>query len=457
MNKHLVVFLCRYETNDVDASIPEVWAAETLRILEEELVVYPLVNNDYNNQVASYGDTVNISKPAQFTARRKAVTSDVTTQNATLTNTQAVLNQQLHVSFLLRDRQMSLSFQDLVAMFLDRAVRSMAHQIDTSILAQRYQFISNGVGKLGTALARTSLIANNKKADDLLWPNDDRVVVVTPGAAADILDNDNISHADSLGDNSAVRRASLGQLWNMHYVKSTNNKTIAYTGGTTAGAINAGNLIVGSTSLTVDGFTGYLDPGTWCTIAGDMTPQKITDTTDTSGVTVGITIAPGLKSAVLDDAVVTVYDKGQVNLAAGYASGWEEDMVIDTFTAAPAVGQLISSGTASTGPIYAQMNGGSATLLRTDRPTDAILADDALLGIGPVGDFSFAFHRDVLTFVSRPLAKDPDANMAVLDHNGLALRVELSRDSVGQGKRVTVDLLYGIKVLDTNLGFLLYS
>jgi hypothetical protein len=90
-----------------------------------------------------------------------------------------------------------------------------------------------------------------------------------------------------------------------------------------------------------------------------------------------------------------------------------------------------------------------------DRPLDANLADDAVVLIGPNGTYNFAFVRNAISLVVRPMAvprSGSGATGAVANYRGLAVRVVWSYDANKQGLLVTVDMLCGIAVLDTLLG-----
>ena len=45
--------------NDNDALIPELWARESIAVLEENMVMGQLVHRDFSMDVADYGDVVN--------------------------------------------------------------------------------------------------------------------------------------------------------------------------------------------------------------------------------------------------------------------------------------------------------------------------------------------------------------------------------------------------------------
>jgi hypothetical protein len=95
-----------------------------------------------------------------------------------------------------------------------------------------------------------------------------------------------------------------------------------------------------------------------------------------------------------------------------------------------------------------------------DKPLTAAVTAADLAFPGPHGSMCFAFHRDALALVSRPLAL-PSGSLgvqaAVGSYNDLAMRVAMQYDISSQGTIVTLDMLCGVAVLDTNLGCVLYA
>jgi len=449
--------------NDNSALIPELWAQEALRVLDANLVAANLVYRDFDEKVAAFGDTVNAHRPASFTMKRKVDTDAVTVQDATSTNVAVLLDQHLHTSFLIRDGEESKSFKSLRDMYLTRAVMSLAQGIDQIVLLQVYEFLANLQGKIGTALTAASLIAVREKFNDLNAPLDGRNLLLTSSQEADLLAVDSLVAADKVGDEgSALRAGSLGTKYGINMFMSQNAPSVAAGSTvTTDMAINLGaGYAIGSTVLVVDGGNTTAVAGEWCTIAGDNTPQLITAVTGGSIVT-GITISPGLRSAVVDDAVVTVYNSGAINEAAtpGYASGWSKDIVIDGFTVAPKTGQLITTGVAGTYK-YGAMPTPTTVLMLLNRALDAALSNDEVVGVGPMGQYGLALHRDAIALVTRPLAtpmQGTGAQSAVINFNGLSIRVTITYEGRNQGHLVTVDLLCGVKTLNSSLGVPLVS
>ena len=120
--------------NDNDAMIPEIWAQEALMILEANMVAANLVYRDFENEVASFGDTVNAHRPGSFVANRKVDGDAVTNQDASTTNVPVKLDQHLHVSFMIYDGEESKSFKDLVELYLKPALIAQSQGLDQVVL-----------------------------------------------------------------------------------------------------------------------------------------------------------------------------------------------------------------------------------------------------------------------------------------------------------------------------------
>lgn len=438
--------------NDVDAFIPEVWAQESLMILENNMVLGNLVHRDFSDQIANFGDTVNTRKPSKFTMKRKGDSDSVTVQDANATNVPVRLDQHLHTSFLIKDGQESKGFKSLVNEFLSPAILSIAEGVDQILAAQAYQFLPNAVGSLGGTTNAGTLIAARDKMNQLLVPSQGRTIVMPSNMEAALLSDKDFVTADKVGDaGTALREGSLGRKYGFDLFMAQQQPSIATGNTTVIGAINlAAGYGIGATALTVDGFTAAITNGAWCAIGGR--PYQITNTVGGATPT-QLTIAGGLTAAVADNAAITVYTPAAINLGAGYALGYGKELVIDGTTVAPRRGQLISFGTGSA--VYGTIGEAALTSISLDRPLETTLADNAVVGLGPAGNYGLAFHRNAMALVTRPLATPAagtGARSFVASYNGLSLRITITYDGNKQGHLVTVDVLAGVKVLDAALG-----
>lgn len=447
--------------NDNDALIPEDWAKEALMVLHEKVVMYPTVHTDYSKEIKRQGDIVNTHRPAKFEAERKVDGDPVTNQDAQSSNVAIRLDHHLHTSFIIYDGEESKSFKELIDLYLAPAMQSIAQEVDEIICAQKYTFRTSMVGKLGTDVAKATSIAANKALNEQLAPQDrDRYFAMGPAMEAALLDVQMFTDASQVGDDgTALREASIGRKFSLWHFMTQNMRSVATGSSTTAAAVdNSGGYSIGDTVITIDATTGdTIEVGQWVTIAGDMQPRQITAVSGTPVTEITLDVA--LAAAVADNAVVTVYDYGKINNSGGYGAYYTKRMTTDVFTVAPKQGQLASMGI--TTPAYGVIGGkNTTTSLKLDRGLEALVADSSNVNLGPAGEYGLAYHKNAIAFISRPLALPRMVNgtstkSAVVSYRGLDIRVTMTYDATYQGTRVTVDLLGGVKVLDSSLGVLI--
>ena len=459
-------FASTFFVNSVDAYTPQLWANESLLILHENLVAAQLVYQDFSPYIAEHGDTVNTRRPAKFTAIRKDVNDSVTTQDATATNVPVVLNQLPHVSFVIRDAQASKAFKDLVTEFLAPAMLAMAKIVDQSIIGQYTSFLGNQYGQIGglntAANVRGYMLGVRQNMNVSQAPLTGRNLLWTPTSETAALNTDLFTQAQQVGDGgTALQNAVLGRKLGFDNYMSQLVSGVA----TSATNLVAGSGIVataaayGTTTITISGLTAAIPAGSWCTI--DSRPYRVVSSTGGSTPTAITITSPGLLASAAVNAVVQCYSSGTI--AADYGShtnylalGYAGPITITGLTNLPTPGQLVTFTTASTSATYTVIQVDSVnSAIGLDRPLDVALATSNTVNPGPAGQFNFAFHRNAIALVCRPLAMPPDglgARAAVVNYNGLSMRALVAYNSDLQGVRVTLDMLYGVKVLDTNLG-----
>lgn len=447
--------------NSLDAYVPEVWAQESLMVLEANMVAANLVHRNFENLIAKQGDVVNTRQPGRFTAKKKIDTESVTDQDATATNVPVTLNQHLHTTFIIHDGEESKGFKQLRDEYLVPALWSIAQSVDQIVLGELYQCaaVGNTAGRLGTANTKADLIDLRIDMNVRKVPVGPRHLIITPNQEGAFLNIADFTTADKIGDEGSVmREGSMGRRFGFNIFMAQNSPSLTASdiAATTLNQVNnAAGYPAGTTVMTIELGTGAWVPGQWFTVAGDMAPQMAISTVGAASPT-SVTFTPGLKNAVANDAAITVYDHALIDDTADYAVNWHKEMTIDNNTLAPRVGQMASHGvTAATLVPYGIQDGATTVLVQLNRPTELLLSDDDKLFLGPPGEFGFAFHPNVLALVSRPLAlPDPRAGAlsANVNFNGLSVRVVITYDGTAQGHRVTIDLLCGVKTLDTDLG-----
>jgi len=450
--------------NDNTALTPELWANEGLAILEENMVLGNLVFRDFENVIAKFGDVVNTRKPRKFTALRKTDADPVTIQPAISDNIPVPLDQHAHTSFMIMDGEESTSFKNLVDLYLRPGVISLASYVDKVLSGQAIRFIqytppAGGLGQMIGSNAANYLLNARQALNVNLIPVDyNRHVILNPYSETAVLENPNFTAAYFVGDEgTALRTASLGSKYGMNIFMAQNQPYVPALNTTVTGAVNhAGGYPAGTQVLTVSGFTAAISAGTWITIAGDNTPLQVVSAVTGSNPTT-ITLQNPISNAVLQSAVITVYVPGAINLTAGYPAGYSEEILVDGFTVWPFIGQPVTFG-ADNINIYSIIGTDGSSYITVDRPIVNNLTNGQSVNIGPAGSYNFAFHRNALALVSRPLALPRvgvGALAANVTYNNLSMRVVMSYQGKDQGTLVTLDMLLGVAIFEKMAGVLL--
>lgn len=453
-------------SNDVDPLIPELWANESLVILEENMVAGMLVNRDFETTFARFGETVNTRRPAEFTAKRKTSADNVTVQDANTDNVPVVLNQHVHVSFLIKDGEESLAFKDLVEFHLKPAMLANAQFVDRVVLGQFHRFRANSCGGLEQMTAANAqsyiLNARNVMNKNNAWPQG-RNIIWTPDGETAALGTELFVSAEKRGDGGqALQEASMGRVLGFQHYMCQNMSSIGATDKTASVALinMAGGAAKGTTSLVTDNGAAAIPNNSFITIAGDYTPLRVVSTTGGSTPTAIVVESPGLRTAVADNAIITKIGVGTIE-STTFAAGYSKEIGYSGFTIEPQVGQLVTFGTDPTSPVYVIVDADNTNNKVTlDRPLEAQVSSGAAMNLGPAGNYNFAFHKNALTLVTRPLAPPKSgtgAQSAVVSYNGLTIRATITYDGNKQGHLVTLDFLMGVALLDEDLGAVIYS
>jgi hypothetical protein len=464
--------------NDLSVLNPTLWANEAITRLLPGMVLGNLINRDFDNIPTKFGDLVNIFIPGNFSFVRKgALCENVTIQDITGAAIQVPMDQWPMVAFLICDGEEDRGFLDLVATYLQPAVETLAEGIDRIVSNQVYQFMHNFSGRLNLVTENnivSFLLEAREKLNVGNVPLRGRTMILTPGTETAGLKVEAFTDADRSGSNFAQLEGALGRKYGWDLLMSQTQPEIADDQVKQTAAVNfAAGYGAGATSIVVDTAVpvGGLQAGVWVRIAGDDTPQQVIASNVAAGVGTITLAAPGLKRAVLDNAVIVAVAPGTVNNVAGYPGttsaprviGYAKQILVTGFTGnAPKLGQLVTFGIQST--IYSiirvdVINAGAGQYgIWLDKPLVTALTNGLSVNLGPSGKYNFGFLRNAFTLVNRPL---PRPRVGVLSSirafNNLSLRITISYDAEKQGHLVVIDTLMGVGVVDSDLGIPMYG
>lgn len=464
--------------NDNRAMIPQYWSQEAVTLLYEQMVYGGIVHRSHSQEIANFGDTVHVHKVGTFKARRKQNDLDpIQEQPATTVDLEVKLNLRVQVSFILGDRERSLSFKELVPLFLEPAIMANAQHLDRSIASKVYQFRHNAVGGYGTLQGSTAhqrlldvrhMFNNNKVSDAGRW------LGLASDSETTMQSADLFKSAERVGDGGlALQNALLGRKAGINSFLSLNTPGVPKLGSiwggsptTTAAAVEAG-----ATTFTVDSAAGYAT-GDFIVVTGENLPHRITNIATTTftvdhpfkfGAASGATVQRVANAAVDQGSAISAGDS-TVSVADGYPAGWLKEINVDTVV--PYVGQQVAFKAAG-GTVHPTRYGiievddlGSGNYAITlDQPLVDTIADDDIVNLGPPGDHNFALTREAVALVNRPLRLPmvPNVLAGVGMFENMSLRTVISYDPNREGTIVTIGGLFGCRTLDTVRGGMLVA
>lgn len=450
--------------NSVTADIPQFWALAGLRRLFELTPGVASVNRQFAPILARAGDQVNAWRAEKRVTRRKDGSDPNTTTAAVLTPVPVKLDQYFFDSIIIQDEEEALTLSELTRTHLNPMIESIARGIDRAILGRVHAFLRQGsplkrAGKLGQmtkANAQDFILEAEEVLAGNLAPLDGlRTAIVHHTANTKLMGSDAFSRSDARAVNPTVLTGEVGVIYNTRVVMSQNvNFVYGPNADTQSSTINnSGGYAVGEAgALTV------VDPGTdwtageYVNIAGNDQPTFVKSTASATS----ITLNEELKFAVANAAVITHYLKA-TNESVERAAGYKKTLKFTHSTNKNLqIGQLLSFGTGASRHTYTVIEVSASTTTTTDflldRPLEATVASAAIGFPGPAGSMNPVLHEDAIAFVSRPMQpKDSGAVSAVVNFDGIGLRVAMQDDLALDGKLVVVSVLAGISVLDIDL------
>ena len=191
-------------TSQVGDSIPVIVAAQALGYLKANTVMSRLVARNWDNEVATAGQSVYIPYGGTLTANSKAAATAITLNQADDAKYTATLSNHYEVSFLIEDIAKAIARPDWLNIYTVQAVKVLAEKIDATLTALYSGFsqtidATTGLGEDDFRNARRYL--NSAKA-----PMQDRFAVLHEDADFEALGIERIvsrDFAESLGNMAA--------------------------------------------------------------------------------------------------------------------------------------------------------------------------------------------------------------------------------------------------------------
>tara|TARA_R110000787_G_scaffold42303_2_gene103985 strand:+ start:1345 stop:2529 length:1185 start_codon:yes stop_codon:yes gene_type:complete len=380
---------------------PIFYAQEALIQLEKALGLASRVHMGFDAERKAFGlgDTINIRRPSTFTVEDAPATArDVTTETTSLS-----LDKWREVKFKLTDKELAFTGERIINDHIRPAAYALADDIDTKLRDLYHLFPSFSVGSAPVVAAdltqvRASMFANQVPLQDV----GNIHMMVGGQEEMELMNLEAFSQYQGAGDAgvNTQLRGSLGMKYGMEIFANQNVK----------------NLAAGDVSTMADA-VGAIDNGGTAYAAGD-TSIALTGLTNSATIKVGDSIQVGSAGAYKTYAVTTA--------ATVHAS-------------ANTVTVVISPGVKKA-DVAAFANAEVVTVLKQS-----------------AGNQCLAFHKNSMALAMAPLSEmgnELGANIATVQDpiTGLSLRSRVYYVGDSSEVHVALDVLYGVQVLDGQLG-----
>lgn len=178
-------------------SIPTIVAAQALGYLKANTVLAQLIARDWDNEVAQYGQTVDVPFRGALSVNDKVENSVVTLQTPSDSKKSVTLNKHKEVSFLIEDLAKALARPEYIQGYVTDAMAVIAEQIDGDIAAL-YSGFSQSIDATG-GLAETHFRSARRLMNAAKAPLGQRVAVLHEDAEYALLGIEQFTNQDYKG------------------------------------------------------------------------------------------------------------------------------------------------------------------------------------------------------------------------------------------------------------------
>lgn len=211
--------------SELAAIIPETWASESLGYLQANVIMASLVRRDFENQIARFGDVVNLSSRSALVVKSKAAGTQIDIQAPTNTNIAVQLTAHKYVAFGIEDIAEAQASDDVMAGYVEDGSAKLAEDVDSALLAL-YADAKNQVGTAGTNVGLSTVGNARLKLNIEKAPMRNRACVWSPKDEAALIILEQFSSAEKIGDDgTAMREASLGRILGFGHFMNQQVKT----------------------------------------------------------------------------------------------------------------------------------------------------------------------------------------------------------------------------------------
>ncbi len=279
--------------------------AQGFMALRQNAVAPRFVNRAFENEGGQVGSTITIPVPSSISAA--AVTPGPTQPaNTDLTSTSKTISlaSWFEARFYLSDKDKLEIVKNQIPVQASEAVKALANNIDTAIIAGYKKFHGASGTPLTTPFASdlSEFLSGRKNLTNQLADVTPRFALIDADAEANALGLRAFQDASFRGDRDGILNGNIGFKLGSEWAVDQNIPTHVEAQAGTALIDDADGVIVGATMIHMDGFTTKPEAGDRFTLNGataDTQSYTVVSTTALAGTDSDVTFQPPLKVALV--------------------------------------------------------------------------------------------------------------------------------------------------------------
>jgi len=297
---------------------PAVIAAESMRVLEHELVIGSLLYRDRTQDFTqksngwAVGDSIDVKTPTEYEV--DSFSGTINKQDTRDSKTSFSIEDHLDLSTGVTSQERKLELSDLTREVIQPAMAAFAQKIDvhlgTKMLEGRGLYSSDTLFETAADVAQARKAANNQKVS-----KQNRIALLDYDIEADLLGANWFNQSQTRGADgeASLRNGEMGNVMGMSFFSSANmpSDTSAATAGDGVGVTdNASSTlnVIGSANLITDSTTGTFRAGDAIVVAGVTHPFIVA--TETAATATSIPLVDPIDQLIPDGAAITVVPTG---------------------------------------------------------------------------------------------------------------------------------------------------
>lgn len=198
---------------------PTITAQRALNTLQGDITMLPFVRKEFSQDIANYGDAVNVGKYARLSSNSTAPGNDITLQNPNATSVNIELDQYEETSISIDDKASAISRPNPLQGYMEEAMMAQIEQMEEFLFSVANGF-SNSVGDYSSDTDIARIREAKKTLTDNRAPQANRGLFLDTNSYSNLIGSNDLGFAQNYGDNQAIAEGRVPRLYGFNSFES---------------------------------------------------------------------------------------------------------------------------------------------------------------------------------------------------------------------------------------------